>query len=62
MPVGVRSTVDDDLGEDLAILERPEALPQRATTPTERTHKRRRKQGLEAKADEYNELVARGLN
>jgi hypothetical protein len=45
----------DDFSEDLAALE---ALG-RAMIPTERTQKRRRRHGLEAKADEYNELVAR---
>jgi len=51
--------LDADFSEDLAALEALEAIPGRAMTPTERTHKRRRRFSLEAKADEYNELVAR---
>ena len=41
---------DEDFSEDLATLGAVEALPGRAMTATERTHKRRRKHGLEAKS------------
>jgi hypothetical protein len=64
---------DDNLAEDLAALEALEALPQRPLTPTERTHKHRRKWGPDNKKgfeagyrdggqesfiDLYNRLVA----
>ena len=45
---------DEDFSEDLAL----EALPGRAMTATERTHKRRRKHGLEAKAEEFSAFAA----
>ena len=38
---------DEDFSEDLAALGALEALPGRAMTATERTHKRRRKHGLD---------------
>ena len=49
---------DEDFSEDLAALGAVEALPGRAMTATERTHKRRRKHGLEAKAEEFSAFAA----
>ena len=50
---------DEDFSEDPAALGGPlEALPGRAMTATERTHKRRRKHGLEAKAEEFSAFAA----
>jgi hypothetical protein len=43
---------------ELATLEALEILPERPLTPTERTHKRRRRHRLLADADLINELVA----
>jgi hypothetical protein len=49
---------DEDFSEDLTALGAVEALPGRAMTATERTHKRRRKHGLEAKAEEFSAFAA----
>ena len=49
---------DEDFSEDLAALGALEALPGRAMTATERTQKRHRKHGLEAKAEEYSAFAA----
>ena len=50
---------DEDFSEDLAALGALEALPGRAMTATERTHKRRCKRGLEAEAEEFSACAAR---
>jgi hypothetical protein len=46
------------MDDELATLEALETLPERPLTPTERTHKRRRRHRLLADADRINELVA----
>ena len=51
---------DEDFSEDLAALGAVEALPGRAMTATERIHKRRRKRGLEAEAEEFSVSWASG--
>ena len=48
---------DEDFSEDLATLGAVEALPGRAMT-AERTHKRRRKHGLEAKSEKFSAFAA----
>jgi len=50
---------DEDFSEDLAALGGPRGAPgARAMTATERTHQRRRKHGLEAKAEEFSAFAA----
>ena len=49
---------DEDFREDLTALGAVEALPGRAMNRDRSTHKRRRKHGLEAKAEEFSAFAA----
>ena len=51
---------DEDFSEDLTALGAVEALPGRAMNRDRSTHKRRRKHGLEAKAEEFSVSWASG--